>query len=192
MNQILEQMEKGPVSMNLVARVKAHPFYDQRPMVKELLESIIAAQPKSVQKQASKIIQQQSQVNFKCLKLFHYKVFQDIVRRQISNHNIAGDKKLPDIVPASPKSPPQPAPPTIGGKISNNTAAAALKSKYQVQELPIKVDLKSIHKPLLEERPWHSVEVEFLRRPFMVFVRMILSFYVFSKHFVKNNKLMLY
>uniref|UniRef100_A0AC35G5Y9 Protein kinase domain-containing protein n=1 Tax=Panagrolaimus sp. PS1159 TaxID=55785 RepID=A0AC35G5Y9_9BILA len=146
MNQILEQMEKGPVSMNLVARVKAHPFYDQRPMVKELLESIIAAQPKSVQKQASKIIQQQSQ---------------DIVRRQISNHNIAGDKKLPDIVPASPKSPPQPAPPTIGGKISNNTAAAALKSKYQVQELPIKVDLKSIHKPLLEERPWHSVEVGF-------------------------------
>uniref|UniRef100_A0AC34F6N9 Protein kinase domain-containing protein n=1 Tax=Panagrolaimus sp. ES5 TaxID=591445 RepID=A0AC34F6N9_9BILA len=146
MNQVLEQMEKGPVSMNLVARVKAHPFYDQRPMVKELLESIIAAQPKSVQKQASKIIQQQSQ---------------DIVRRQISNHNIAGDKKLPDVVPASQKSPPQPAPPTIGGKISNNTAAAALKSKYQVQELPIKVDLKSIHKPLLEERPWHSVEVGF-------------------------------
>ena len=89
---------------------------------------------------------------------------QDIVRRQISNHNIAADKKLPDVVPSSPKSPPHPAPPTIGGRISNNTAAVALKSKYQVQELPTKVDVKAIHKPLLEERPWHSVEVEFLRR----------------------------
>ncbi|EJW74001.1 hypothetical protein WUBG_15091, partial [Wuchereria bancrofti] len=58
---VLEQMEKGPVSMTLVARIKAHPFYDSRPMVKELLESIIAAQPSSVQKQASKLIQQQSQ-----------------------------------------------------------------------------------------------------------------------------------
>lgn len=62
MNQLLEQMDKGPVSMNLVARVKAHSCYNQRPMVKELLESIISAQPASVQKEASKIIQQQSQV----------------------------------------------------------------------------------------------------------------------------------
>ncbi|VDN55909.1 unnamed protein product [Dracunculus medinensis] len=60
--KVLEQMENGPVSMNLIARIKAHPLYDSRPMVKELLESIIAAQPPSVQKQASKIIQQQSQV----------------------------------------------------------------------------------------------------------------------------------
>lgn len=65
MNQLLEQMDKGPVSMNLVARVKAHTFYNQRPMVKELLESIISAQPASVQKEASKIIQQQSQVKYK-------------------------------------------------------------------------------------------------------------------------------
>jgi hypothetical protein len=65
MNQVLEQMEKGQVSMNLIGRIKAHPFYDQRPMVKELLESIISAQPPSVQKEASKIIQQQQsqQVN---------------------------------------------------------------------------------------------------------------------------------
>lgn len=61
MNAVLEQMEKGPVSMNMVARIKAHPMYDQRPMVKELLESIIAAQPPSVQKEASKIIHQQQQ-----------------------------------------------------------------------------------------------------------------------------------
>lgn len=60
--QVLEQMESGPVSLNLIARIKAHPLYDARPMVKELLESIIAAQPPSVQKQASKLIQQQSQV----------------------------------------------------------------------------------------------------------------------------------
>ncbi|VDM62905.1 unnamed protein product [Angiostrongylus costaricensis] len=59
--KVLEQMEKGPVSLNLVARIKAHPMYDVRPMVKELLESIIAAQPESVQKQTSKLIQQQSQ-----------------------------------------------------------------------------------------------------------------------------------
>ncbi|OZC10429.1 hypothetical protein X798_02472 [Onchocerca flexuosa] len=32
MNQVLEQVEKGPVSMTLVARIKAHPFYDSRPM----------------------------------------------------------------------------------------------------------------------------------------------------------------
>uniref|UniRef100_A0A0K0DCS3 Transcription-repair coupling factor n=1 Tax=Angiostrongylus cantonensis TaxID=6313 RepID=A0A0K0DCS3_ANGCA len=56
-------MEKGPVSLNLVARIKAHPMYDVRPMVKELLESIIAAQPESVQKQTSRLIQQQSQVS---------------------------------------------------------------------------------------------------------------------------------
>lgn len=63
MNQLLEQMEKGPVSMNLVARIQAHPLYETRPMVKELLESIILAQPPSVQKEASKLIQLQSQVN---------------------------------------------------------------------------------------------------------------------------------
>uniref|UniRef100_A0A1I7WHA4 Uncharacterized protein n=1 Tax=Heterorhabditis bacteriophora TaxID=37862 RepID=A0A1I7WHA4_HETBA len=40
-SSVLEQMEKGPVSLNLVARIKAHPLYDTRPMVKELLESII-------------------------------------------------------------------------------------------------------------------------------------------------------
>ena len=34
-------MEKGPVSLNLVARIKAHLMYNVRPMVKELLESII-------------------------------------------------------------------------------------------------------------------------------------------------------
>ncbi|MFH4980600.1 hypothetical protein AB6A40_007309 [Gnathostoma spinigerum] len=61
MNQVLEQVERGPVSMNLIARVKAHPFYHSRPMVKELLESILAAQPPSVQEKASQIIQQQSQ-----------------------------------------------------------------------------------------------------------------------------------
>uniref|UniRef100_A0A914I4A8 Protein kinase domain-containing protein n=1 Tax=Globodera rostochiensis TaxID=31243 RepID=A0A914I4A8_GLORO len=60
MNQVLEQMERGPVSINLIARIKAHPFYDARPEVKELLESIIAAQPADVQKQTSKLIQQQS------------------------------------------------------------------------------------------------------------------------------------
>uniref|UniRef100_A0AC34QUY2 Protein kinase domain-containing protein n=1 Tax=Panagrolaimus sp. JU765 TaxID=591449 RepID=A0AC34QUY2_9BILA len=134
MNQLLEQMEKGPVSMNLVARVKAHPFYDLRPMVKELLESIIAAQPKSVQKQASKIIEQQSH---------------DLVRKQISNHNI--DKKF-DVTSPVQKTAPQPGPPQIGNRPAN---------KYQVAELPTKVDLKTIHKPTLEDRPWHSVEVGF-------------------------------
>ncbi|GMT25959.1 hypothetical protein PFISCL1PPCAC_17256, partial [Pristionchus fissidentatus] len=58
MNQVLEQMEKGPVSLNLVARIKAHPMYDSRPMVKELLESILAGQPETIQKQTSKIIEQ--------------------------------------------------------------------------------------------------------------------------------------
>ncbi|PIO54490.1 hypothetical protein TELCIR_24146, partial [Teladorsagia circumcincta] len=64
MNQVLEQMEKGPVSLNLVARIKAHPMYDARPMVKELLESIIAAQPEQVQRETSKLVQQRSQVGF--------------------------------------------------------------------------------------------------------------------------------
>ncbi|KIH60808.1 hypothetical protein ANCDUO_08929 [Ancylostoma duodenale] len=57
-------MEKGPVSLNLVARVKAHPMYDSRPMVKELLESIMAAQPEKIQRETSKLVQQQSQVSF--------------------------------------------------------------------------------------------------------------------------------
>uniref|UniRef100_A0A8R1DFQ6 Protein kinase domain-containing protein n=1 Tax=Caenorhabditis japonica TaxID=281687 RepID=A0A8R1DFQ6_CAEJA len=61
MNQVLEQMEKGPVNLNIIARIKAHPLYETRPMVKELLESIIAAQPEPVQKQTSKVIEQQSQ-----------------------------------------------------------------------------------------------------------------------------------
>ncbi|KAK6011576.1 hypothetical protein OSTOST_23332, partial [Ostertagia ostertagi] len=82
MNQVLEQMEKGPVSLNLVARIKAHPMYDARPMVKELLESIIgsssadppaeslngsisaAQQPEQVQRETSKLVQQRSQVGF--------------------------------------------------------------------------------------------------------------------------------
>ena len=59
MNQVLEQMEKGPVNLNIIARIKAHPLYDTRPMVKELLESIIAAQPEPVQKQTSKVVEQQ-------------------------------------------------------------------------------------------------------------------------------------
>ncbi|GMS96817.1 hypothetical protein PENTCL1PPCAC_18992, partial [Pristionchus entomophagus] len=58
MNQVLEQMEKGPVSLNLVARIKAHPMYDSRPMVKELLESILAGQPETIQKQTSRILEQ--------------------------------------------------------------------------------------------------------------------------------------
>ncbi|VDN06706.1 unnamed protein product [Thelazia callipaeda] len=58
---VLEQIEKGSVSMTLVARIKSNPLYDSRPMVKELLESIIAAQPTSIQKQASKLILQKSQ-----------------------------------------------------------------------------------------------------------------------------------
>ncbi|VDM79497.1 unnamed protein product, partial [Strongylus vulgaris] len=61
MNQVLEQMEKGPVSLNLVARVKAHPMYDSRPMVKELLESIMAAQSEQIQRETKKLVQQQSQ-----------------------------------------------------------------------------------------------------------------------------------
>uniref|UniRef100_A0A1I7YBU1 Protein kinase domain-containing protein n=1 Tax=Steinernema glaseri TaxID=37863 RepID=A0A1I7YBU1_9BILA len=122
MNQVLEQMENGPVSMNLVARIQAHPYYNQRPMVKELLESILAAQPPSVQKQASKIIQQQSQ---------------DIVRRQISNHKMQKE--------------------VIDARINETVNRA----KYQVPELPTKVDSNMFQKPHLEERQWHSVEVGF-------------------------------
>lgn len=64
MNQVLEQMENGSVSMNLVSRIKAHPIYDERPEVKEFLESILSTQPVVVQKEASKLIQQQSQVSY--------------------------------------------------------------------------------------------------------------------------------
>uniref|UniRef100_A0A915MJ94 Protein kinase domain-containing protein n=1 Tax=Meloidogyne javanica TaxID=6303 RepID=A0A915MJ94_MELJA len=57
---VLEQMEKGPVSLNLIANIRAHPFYDERPEVKELLETIIAAQPVEIQRKASKITKQKS------------------------------------------------------------------------------------------------------------------------------------
>jgi len=53
-------MEKGPVSLNLIANIRAHPFYDERPEVKELLETIIAAQPVEIQRKASKITKQKS------------------------------------------------------------------------------------------------------------------------------------
>ncbi|CAB3409499.1 unnamed protein product [Caenorhabditis bovis] len=88
MNLVLEQMEKGPVNLNIIARIKAHPLYDTRPMVKELLESIIAAQPEPVKKQASKVIEQQSQT--------------------FSRQNTLTRKKKPDeevpAVPSPPKS----------------------------------------------------------------------------------------
>lgn len=44
MNQLLEQAEKGQISMNLVSRIKASPGFYTRPLVKELLEAILLAQ----------------------------------------------------------------------------------------------------------------------------------------------------
>lgn len=129
---MLEQMENGPVSMNLVARIKAHPMYDHRPMVNELLESIIAAQPPSVQKEISKLIQQQSQAyNLKILDLL---VCWEFVRRQPSGIRPYFDKDLPDIVPSQPT--------IIGTTISNRAETRKDPSKF-------------------EERPWHSVEVRY-------------------------------
>ncbi|KHN74812.1 NUAK family SNF1-like kinase 1 [Toxocara canis] len=133
MNQVLEQMESGPVSMNLIARIKAHPFYDTRPMVKELLESIIAAQPPSVQKQASKLIQQQSQ---------------ELVRRQQSGSvQKRLEKDTSNAVATTQR--------TECG-IGN-----AASKKYQVPEIPQRPGTKASQKVALEERPWHSVEVGF-------------------------------
>uniref|UniRef100_A0A915CUX8 Aurora kinase n=1 Tax=Ditylenchus dipsaci TaxID=166011 RepID=A0A915CUX8_9BILA len=144
MNQVLEQMDKGQVSMNLVARVKAHPFYDERPMVKELLESIISAQPASVQKEASKIIQQQQKS-------------QDTLRRQTSSKVVeksesskASAKSKTSIVAKIEPEPPK----TPTAKININ--------KYQVVELPPDLESKKalLRKTILDERPWHSVEAD--------------------------------
>ncbi|KAI1729903.1 protein kinase domain-containing protein [Ditylenchus destructor] len=141
MNQVLEQMEsrKGQVSMNLVGRIKAHPMYDERPMVKELLESILAAQPIAVQKEASKVIQQQQ-----------------------SQATISDSSKkpaaLPDVVPNSPK-----VPTTANVKSPTTKTAKADNEKSKIAELPLDLESKKavLRKTLLEERPWHSVEVGF-------------------------------
>ncbi|WKY06721.1 hypothetical protein Q1695_006699 [Nippostrongylus brasiliensis] len=109
MNQVLEQMEKGPVSLNLVARIKAHPMYDSRPMVKELLESIMdslvaATQPEQVQRETTKLVQQQSQ---------------EVARK-------------------------------------NQQKIGAFEPKPVATKPPEKAT-----RQILEERPWHSVEVGF-------------------------------
>ncbi|KAL3981579.1 Protein kinase domain family protein [Acanthocheilonema viteae] len=153
MNQVLEQMEKGPVSMTLVARIKAHPFYDSRPMVKELLESIIAAQPPSVQKQASKLIQQQSQ---------------ELIKRQTAEAAAAAAAAAAGI--------------GVGvGVASNGEATVGITGRrnskaYEIATIsPIKIDEKRIpgkyqsigtaqcngQTKNFSERPWHSVEVGF-------------------------------
>ncbi|KAI6221291.1 NUAK family SNF1-like kinase 1 [Aphelenchoides fujianensis] len=138
MNQLLEQMDVGPVSLSLVARVKAHPNYDQRPMVKELLESIIAAQPAAVRKETSKVIDQA----------------QGLARKQTSTQAIkAAEKTLP-------MSPIKPQPPTA---IAEEVVQSP-RTKYRVPELPTAVDLKAAvaqKRAPLEERKWHSVEVGF-------------------------------
>ncbi|KAI1717205.1 protein kinase domain-containing protein [Ditylenchus destructor] len=141
MNQVLEQMEsrKGQVSMNLVGRIKAHPMYDERPMVKELLESILAAQPIAVQKEASKVIQQQQS----------QATIVDSVKKPAA---------LPDVVPNSPK-----APTTTNVKSPTTKTVKADQEKSKIAELPSDLESKkaALRKTILEERPWHSVEVGF-------------------------------
>ncbi|KAI6207147.1 Protein kinase domain-containing protein [Aphelenchoides besseyi] len=136
MNQLLEQMDSGPVSMNLVSRVKNHPMYDQRPMVKELLESIIAAQPAAVRKETSKVIDQ----------------VQGLARKQPSGQ-ASNDKSVPNS-PLKPQAPISIVPEVVQSP----------RSKYKVAELPTAVDLKAAvaqKRMPLEERKWHSVEVGF-------------------------------
>lgn len=130
MNQVLEQMDKGPVSMNLVARVKAHPMYEHRPTIKELLESIISAQPASVRKEASKVIEQ-------------------------ACNTLKRDKKSDKNIPQTPTTSKAP---TIPETVHEDP-----KKKYEVAELPTRVDVKAATTKRfgLEERKWHSVEVGF-------------------------------
>uniref|UniRef100_A0AC35U8B5 Protein kinase domain-containing protein n=1 Tax=Rhabditophanes sp. KR3021 TaxID=114890 RepID=A0AC35U8B5_9BILA len=157
MNQVLEQMEKGPVSLNTVARIKAHPHYDQRPMVKELLESIIAAQPAAVQKQASKIIQQQSQ---------------DIIRKQISGNTMSssGHKNrdrskevLNEYVSSSGKKTNAAPLPAETSMVPNRPKMfdEPEKETVHVRNGSVQMSDKSQHKLGNNERPWHSVEVGF-------------------------------
>ncbi|CEF60084.1 Protein kinase domain and Serine/threonine-/dual specificity protein kinase, catalytic domain and Protein kinase-like domain-containing protein [Strongyloides ratti] len=155
MNQVLEQMEKGPVSLNTVARIKGHPHYDQRPMVKELLESILAAQPPSVQKQASKIIQQQSK---------------DIIRKQMSGNTMSSTlrsrDKNKDIFNEQSSS--------LNKKINNaplppeKSMIPNRPSTFNDDEeddkpysKPISKNKSDKHKLESGNRPWHSVEVGF-------------------------------
>ncbi|VDK81657.1 unnamed protein product, partial [Onchocerca ochengi] len=129
--------QKGPVSMTLVARIKAHPFYDSRPMVKELLESIIAAQPPSVQKEASKLIQQQSL---------------ELIKRQTAGiatsigttFGITGTRRSSKTYEIAPISPIKVDEKRISGKYQSiGTAQHNGQAKN------------------FGERPWHSVEVGF-------------------------------
>uniref|UniRef100_A0A0N4ZC60 Protein kinase domain-containing protein n=1 Tax=Parastrongyloides trichosuri TaxID=131310 RepID=A0A0N4ZC60_PARTI len=151
MNQVLEQMERGPVSLNTVARIKAHPHYDQRPMVKELLESILAAQPPSVQKQASKIIQQQSQ---------------DIVRKQMSGNTMSSTIKSKDTLndfssTSSRKIVNAPLPPDTSLIPNRPNPFVNDGSDGKSSSKPSSKNNSEKHKLGSGNRPWHSVEVGF-------------------------------
>ncbi|KAI6176127.1 Protein kinase domain-containing protein [Aphelenchoides bicaudatus] len=138
MNQVLEQIDNGPVNINLIARIKAHPMYDQRPMVKELLESIIKNQPAAVRKETSKVIDHA----------------QGLARKQLSGQAVGKGPEKPITSPIKTQAPatiPEAQPVPTG-------------NKYQVAELPTKVDVKAAvaqKRISLEERKWHSVEVGF-------------------------------
>ncbi|KAL3090083.1 hypothetical protein niasHS_006535 [Heterodera schachtii] len=150
MNQVLEQMERGPVSINLIARIKAHPFYDERPEVKELLESIIAAQPDEVQKQTSKLIQQQS-------KQICNKALTETPTRKMSQREfprVDSKKRQGEKVERA--------------ATSKATVAENSRNTVIVQPLetvPPKVtpaeQRKAQFRRRKEERRWHSVEVGF-------------------------------
>uniref|UniRef100_A0A7E5A053 Protein kinase domain-containing protein n=1 Tax=Panagrellus redivivus TaxID=6233 RepID=A0A7E5A053_PANRE len=139
MNKVVEQCERNAISTHTMAQVRTHPEYSKDgSTLKPLVQTLIATMPMDQQEKAFAILEQKSS---------------DLFGRQFSGRTIFGQKKLPDVVPTTPKSELRPCAPQIGGRPS--------ASKYQVAELPSKVDTKAIYKPHLDERPWHSVEVGF-------------------------------
>ncbi|KAL3068482.1 hypothetical protein niasHT_030773 [Heterodera trifolii] len=150
MNQVLEQMERGPVSINLIARIKAHPFYDERPEVKELLESIIAAQPDEVQKQTSKLIQQQS-------KQMCNKALTETPTRKMSQREfprVDSKKRQGEKVERAATSKA-----TVAGNNSNTVIVPPLET-VPPKATPAE-QRKAQFRRRKEERRWHSVEVGF-------------------------------
>lgn len=145
--KVLEQMERGTVSINLIARIKSHPYYDERPEVKELLESIIGAQPEAVQKQTSKLIQQQSK---------------EIGLKQISSKTIAKKDSLKRADSKKKKEEKEKEKENEEGKeekleLKTKTPTAMAK----VEPTPAEQRKAQFRRKGLqvEERRWHSVEV---------------------------------
>lgn len=141
-------MEKGPVNLHLVARIKAHPLYDARPMVKVRLTGCLTSVNAISRNFSSRSsVPSRRQCRRKPRELLHRQVrsvsedsstlLYNIIRQLVlfyPSHNTRFNRNLQDLVRRSGHS--------IRGAGAARVEAAASESRTKLQE-----------------RPWNSVEV---------------------------------